>query len=189
MSLSSNRHLVWDLFGWTVLAASLVLVANRFEDIARWTAEKAHETAPAGATGAPGNSPDGPAAAANQNGVELKPDRAGQYHTWIEVNGTRVAAMVDTGASVVALTYEDAMRAGYFLHERDFTIGMSTANGIARAAPVTLDRVEIGNIVVRNVPAVVAQAGALSSGNLLGMSFLKRLQRFEVRSGQLVLQD
>ena len=86
------------------------------------------------------------------------------------------------------LTYEDAQRAGVFLRDRDFTMQMQTANGIAKAAPVTLERVTIGSITVRNVQAGVAEPGLLRT-NLLGMSFLKRLNKFEIRSGTLILQE
>ena len=82
--------------------------------------------------------------------------------------------MVDTGASQVALTFDDASRAGIHVRDRDFTQAVRTANGIARVAPVTLDRVSIGDITVRNVPASVSERGMLAT-TLLGMSFLKRL--------------
>ena len=84
-------HLIWDLFGWTVLTAALVFVSTRFEDIARWSADKAHEAASASATGSAGQNPEG-GAATNHDGVELKPDRLGQYHTWVEINGSRCVA-------------------------------------------------------------------------------------------------
>ena len=67
--------------------------------------------------------------------------------------------MVDTGASIVALTYEDAERAGVYVRDSDFTQRVRTANGMARVAPVTLDRVSIGDITVRNVPAAVSERG------------------------------
>lgn len=121
-------------------------------------------------------------------GVELRADRAGHFAASMEVNGRSVEALVDTGATIVMLTYEDAQRAGVFLRDRDFTMQMQTANGIAKAAPVTLERVTIGNITVRNVQAGVGEPGLLRT-NLLGMSFLKRLNKFEIRSGTLILQD
>ena len=83
--------------------------------------------------------------------------------------------MVDTGASQVALTFEDASRAGIYVRDRDFTQQVRTANGVARVAPVTLDRVSIGDITVRDVPASVSERGMLGT-TLLGMSFLKRLE-------------
>lgn len=121
-------------------------------------------------------------------GVELRADRSGHFAASLEINGRPLDAMVDTGATIVMLTYEDAQRAGIHLRDRDFTMPMQTANGIAKAAPVTLERVTIGSITLRNVQAGVGEPGLLRS-NLLGMSFLKRLSKFEIRSGTLILQE
>jgi aspartyl protease family protein len=120
--------------------------------------------------------------------VELKAGRNGHFNTEAEINGRDVPVMVDTGATMVALSYEDAQRAGIFLNRSDYTQAVSTANGVARIAPVTLDRVSIGDITVRNVPAAVAEPGRLKT-SLLGMSFLSRLSRFDMRSGVLMLQE
>jgi aspartyl protease family protein len=89
---------------------------------------------------------------------------------------------------MVALSYEDTERAGIYLSDSDFTRAVSTANGVARVAPVTLSRVTIGDITVRNVPAAVAEPGRLKT-SLLGMSFLSKLSRFDMRSGRLVMQE
>jgi aspartyl protease family protein len=70
----------------------------------------------------------------------------------------------------------------------DYTQRVSTANGFARVAPVVLDRISIGAITVRNVPAAVTQPGSLAT-SLLGMTFLARLQRVDIRSGTLLLQE
>ena len=59
---------------------------------------------------------------------------------------------------------------------------------MARVAPVTLDRVSIGDITVRNVPAAVTERGRMRT-SLLGMSFLRKLSRFDMRSGRLVMQE
>src|SRR6185437_1998517 len=99
-----------------------------------------------------------------------------------------VDVMVDTGASLVALTYEDAENLGIFVKPSDFTYTAKTANGIARVAPVTISRVSIGDITVRNVHGVVSERGK-SDRTLLGMSFLGRLSRVEMRGGTLVLQE
>lgn len=96
--------------------------------------------------------------------------------------------MVDTGASLVALTYEDARRAGIVVKPSDFTHTAQTANGIARVAPVTIPRISIGDITVRNVAGVVSERGA-SERTLLGMSFLGRLSRVEMRGSTLLLQE
>jgi aspartyl protease family protein len=120
--------------------------------------------------------------------VEIEAGRNGHFNTEAEVNGRHIEVMVDTGATLVALTYEDAERAGLYLNQGDFNRAVSTANGVARYAPVKIDRISIGDITVRDVPAAVAEPGRLKT-SLLGMSFLSRLSRFDMRSGLLVLQD
>ena len=120
--------------------------------------------------------------------VELPADNYGHYQASVEVNGRTIRAMVDTGATVVAMSHRDARRAGITVATTDYTSRVRTANCIARVAPVTLSRVRIGDIVVRNVRGVVSEPGKLN-GTLLGMSFLSRLSRFEIRSGRLILQE
>ena len=120
--------------------------------------------------------------------VELKAGAYGHYYTDAEINGRPVGIVVDTGASHVALTAEDARQAGIFIRDSDYTHRVNTANGQARVAPIVLDRVSIGSITVRNVPASVSEPGKLGT-SLLGMSFLGRLQRVEMRPGLLVLQE
>jgi aspartyl protease family protein len=104
------------------------------------------------------------------------------------VDGRRLTFMVDTGASVIALTAEDAASLGVHPSPSDFTAMVSTANGTVRAAPVELGMVEIEDITVHNVSALVMPDGALSQ-NLLGMSFLSRLHRWEFADGKLVLEQ
>lgn len=131
---------------------------------------------------------DVPLRATSSGTVELKARDNGHYVTRADLNGRPVDVMVDTGATLVALTYDDARRAGVYLKDADFTLGVATANGTARVAPVTLDRVSIGNLTVRQVSAVVAEPGKLPV-TLLGMSFLSRLQRVDMRGGTLLLQN
>lgn len=120
--------------------------------------------------------------------VELKAGAHGHYFASAEINGRLIDVMVDSGASLVALTYEDARRAGLSVRDSDYTHRVNTANGTTRVAPVTLDRVSIGDITVRNVPAAVSEPGKLGT-SLLGMSFLGRLQQIDIRSGVLVLKE
>ena len=124
----------------------------------------------------------------SSGGVELRAGRHGHFETRAEINGRGVEVMVDTGASLIALTFEDAERAGIYVKDSDFTQRTQTANGTARAAPVMLDRVTIGDITVRNVRASVAERGRLHV-TLLGMTFLSRLSRTEMRGGTLVLYE
>ncbi len=120
--------------------------------------------------------------------VALPIARDGHYHASAEVNGRSIDVMVDTGASIVALTQEDAERAGIYVTSADFTMRVSTANGPGRAAPVRLSKVTIGDITVRDVEGAVIESGRLAK-TLLGMSFLSRLGRAEIRSGTLTLAE
>jgi aspartyl protease family protein len=126
-------------------------------------------------------------AAQKGNVVEIARGRGGDFSVRAQVNGARVSMMLDSGASAVVLTQEAAKAAGLPLEVLQYTINVDTANGRTRAAPVTLDRITIGNIVERSVPALIAQPGALRT-NLLGMSFLNRLESWEVRGDKLLLR-
>ena len=116
--------------------------------------------------------------------VEIVRGRSGEYFVDTQVNGARIGMVLDTGASSVVLTPEAAKAAGLPLEVLSYSVTIETANGRARAAPVTLDRVAVGSIVERAVPALVAQPGQLRV-SLLGMSFLNRLESWEVRSDRL----
>jgi aspartyl protease family protein len=120
--------------------------------------------------------------------VELRAGPHGHFYSSIRVNGRTVEAMVDTGASIVALTFEHAPNAGIHIRDPEFTHRVSTANGIARVAMIMLDSVAIDDITVRNVRAAVAERGKLSK-TLLGMSFLGQLSRTEMSRGVLVLEE
>lgn len=121
-------------------------------------------------------------------GVELRADQRGHFTTRADINGRPVDVLVDTGATLVALSYEDAERAGVFVTPRDFKYGVNTANGVARVARVRLDSVAIGEIRVRDVDAVVSERGAMH-GTLLGMSFLGKVGKVQMANGRLMLSD
>ena len=118
--------------------------------------------------------------------VRLQSDRSGHFVFNGAVDDRPLTFMADTGATMVALTYEDAKKVGLTPHSLDFSARVDTANGIARVAPVTLARVRVGDITIRNVRAAVAEEGALTT-NLLGMSFLGRLRSFQIQDGELIL--
>jgi aspartyl protease family protein len=119
--------------------------------------------------------------------VEIARGGGGSFSVGTQVNGARIAMVLDTGASAVVLTQEAARAAGLPLEVLNYSVNVDTANGRARAAPVTLDRVSIGGITERSVPALIAQAGQLRT-SLLGMSFLNRLESWEVRGDRLVMR-
>ena len=125
-------------------------------------------------------------APADPRRVALDADRGGHFLAEAVINGRSVTVMVDTGATLVALTEETARRLGIRPAVSDFTIPIATANGTIRVAPVTLDEVKVGGIRVRDVAATVVPGDALGV-NLLGMSFLGRLSHFEIADRQLVL--
>lgn len=128
------------------------------------------------------------ATASNSRSVVVPPDARGHFLVDGRVDGRRLSFMVDTGASVIALTSADAAALGIHPAQRDFVAEVRTANGSLRAAPTRLDMVEVGDLVVRDVAALIMPEGALSD-NLLGLSFLSRLRRFEYSDGRLVLEQ
>jgi len=115
-------------------------------------------------------------------------DLRGQFEVDAMVNGRHVDFMVDTGASVIALTARDAARLGIRPAQNAFVAEVRTANGKVRAAPARLDAVQVGDIEIRDVAALVLPDEALSD-NLLGLAFLSRLRRFEYSDGKLVLEQ
>jgi aspartyl protease family protein len=118
--------------------------------------------------------------------VEVARAANGDFGVIAQINGARIAMILDTGASTIVLTREDAKAAGLPLEVLTYTANIDTANGRTRAAPVTLDRIAVGGLVERSIEALVAQPGQLKT-SLLGMSFLNRLQSWEVRGDRLLL--
>jgi aspartyl protease family protein len=126
-------------------------------------------------------------AVAHGRTVEIARTSAGEFQIATEVNGARVAMVLDTGASSVMLTRDAAIAAGLPLEMLKYTVPIETANGRTQAAAATIDRIAIGGIVERSVPALIAQPGQLKE-SLLGMSFLTRLQSWEVRGDHVVMR-
>ncbi len=112
----------------------------------------------------------------------------GHFEANVAVNGVSVQMLVDTGASRVALSYEDAEKLGLAPETLSYTQSILTANGEARAAPVTLAEVSIGPIVRKDVKAMVTQQGMLDQ-SLLGMSFLSTLDFLQMQTDELRLRD
>ena len=120
--------------------------------------------------------------------VTVQGDRLGHFQVEGSVDGRRLDFMVDTGASLVALRERDANKLGIFPAPRDYTARTSTANGVIAVAPVRLSSLEINGIRIYDVGAVVIPDKALNV-NLLGMSFLSRVRRFEMANGRLVMEQ
>jgi aspartyl protease family protein len=140
---------------------------------------------------------------AAQSGSDVRPDAPGERtlgppsntivyaanqrgHVILEaaVNGAPVRMLVDTGASLVTLTPQDARAVGIAPSELVYNARANTANGSARMAPVTLREIRIDQLSIYDVPAAVLENLNIS---LLGMSFLARLQGYEMRDGKLTI--
>ena len=119
---------------------------------------------------------------------ELKADARGHFVTRARIEGAGILVLVDTGASVVALSYEDAEAANLKPRGLTYDVPVATANGLAKAAKVTLRRVEVAGVTVRDVEGLIMPEGAME-GTLLGMSFLSRLESFKIEDGVLTLKD
>lgn len=119
--------------------------------------------------------------------VVIPRDSRGHFQTDGRIDGQRLSFMVDTGASIVALTENDAARVGLRPSRGDYTATVTTANGKTKAARVHLASLDVGGLVVRDVDAIVLPDGVLSE-NLLGLSYLSKLKRFEYTGGKMVLE-
>jgi aspartyl protease family protein len=118
----------------------------------------------------------------------VESDRQGHFQVEARVEGRFMDFVVDTGASLVVLRESSAAMAGIRPQPRDYTAVARTANGKIKAAPAKIDRIEIGGISVYDVPAMVLPDEALAK-NLLGVSFLSRLIRYEYANGRLLLEQ
>lgn len=182
---TGTRSLVTEMAVWTAVGGLALALFVNYESLKRIAVGqfKTGEAVSASPIKAAAVTP-----ADSSGSVQLRAGERGHYHTRADVNGRTIETMVDTGASIVVLTYEDARAAGIHLKPSDFVQTASTANGTAKFAPVTLERISIGNIIVRNVPAAVADQGRLAV-TLLGMSFLSRLGRVDMRDGVMILKN
>src|SRR5580698_6243883 len=129
---------------------------------------------------------EAPAAAGRT--LSIPHDARGHLETEGRIEGQRIAFMVDTGASVVALNETSAARFGVRPSRNDYNATVTTANGTIKAARTQLAMSESGGLIVRDVDAMVLPDEALSE-NLLGLSFLSKLKRFEYANGRLVLEQ
>jgi aspartyl protease family protein len=167
-----------QLFLWVIAGLVLyVLVANVGTVLTSPEAAKpiAAPTAPGLASSSGGG---------YNNSLTLRAGRDGHVYTAVNVNGVPVRMIVDTGATDVALSLQDAAAAGIGVANLAYTGRTSTANGVTRVAPVTLRTVRIGQLEIADVRAAVVEHLDIS---LLGQSFLSRLDSYEMRDGILTL--
>lgn len=112
----------------------------------------------------------------------------GHFRAKAAINDGTVEMLVDTGASVVLLRFEDAVSAGVDMSDLVFNVPILTANGKSHVAAITLDEVSIGGVLVSGVEAAVAEPGQLHA-SLLGMSFLGEIEEAVIRKDRLILRN
>lgn len=168
-----------------LIFAAIVLVAGTY--LARY-ADKAVVEAPAPRAAAVAPAEQSAQTPIGQHTMELTSGRDGHFHVDARVEGRHIDFMIDTGASLVVLRETDAAQIGMHPMPRDYTALVSTANGRTKAAPAKLERIEIGDITVFDVPALIMPDDSLSQ-NLLGVAFLSRLKRYEFADGHMVLEQ
>ncbi len=118
--------------------------------------------------------------------VQIWRDPRGAYRTRGSINGHSTSMLVDTGATAIAMSEEEARRLGIPYRKGRLT-GVNTASGQARAYAVVLQQVRVGEIELQGVPAVVIEGGSPAEV-LLGMSFLKQVE-MENRGEMLLLRS
>jgi aspartyl protease family protein len=120
--------------------------------------------------------------------VMLEKRSQGHFNARGSIDGTPIDFLIDTGATTTVLTARDAERAGFDLASLSFTVPVSTANGMAEAAPVRGVDIAIGGIERKGLTILVASDGMLGQ-SLLGMNFIATLSGFDMRGDRLVLRD
>jgi len=118
--------------------------------------------------------------------ARIKMDDRGHFLVEARMNGRKSKVLVDTGATYVAINETTARKLGIRLKDSDFKHKVRTANGITYAAATMIDEIEIGRVRVQDVRASVSRDSSLST-TLLGMAFLKKLKKFEISNGELLL--
>ena len=125
-----------------------------------------------------------PAGLPLRDALAFPADASGHVIVDAEIDGAPVRLLLDTGASLLTLSLADARAAGISRGDLDFDRRVATANGIARMALVRLREVRIGQLSLTDVPAAVLENLRVS---LFGMSLLRRLPRYQLRDGRLII--
>ncbi len=178
------RPLIWASLVLVGGAAAGIMTVERLSQQARpgaaeiaQAAVQRNQPSPTRGEGASGLSHD----------LRLAADSRGHFHADPQINGTSMAMLVDTGASIVAVRESDARAAGLEIDRSRPPYRLSTANGIVEAHGATIREFRLGPIILHDVEAVVMPDAQLGK-NLLGMSVLRRLRSFELRDGALWLR-
>jgi aspartyl protease family protein len=171
---------------------NLMIFAAILVALGTYMAQMADKMTPTPASAKAAPAPRQPAAEtvaqATIRSLSIPRDARGHFQTDGRIDGQRVNFMVDTGASLVALNEKSAAQFGLRPSRRDYNATVSTANGTIKGARTRLAMIDLGGLVVRDVEALVLPDEALSE-NLLGLSFLSKLKRFEYANGKMVLEQ
>jgi aspartyl protease family protein len=177
---ASRQLVLWLVGGLAVYA----LFVNRSGFLPEQQVAKPAAPALAASTRPSSEPPTRAAAAVVSNSLTLRAGRDGHVYSEVNVNGVPIRMVVDTGATEVVLTLRDAAAIGFSAGSLSFTGRSSTANGVTRVAPITLREVRIGQLEIRDVHAAVVEHLDVS---LLGQTFLRRLDSYEMRDGVLTM--
>ncbi|MGY8667616.1 TIGR02281 family clan AA aspartic protease [Bradyrhizobium sp. UFLA05-109] len=169
---------------------NIMIFAAIMIGLGTFMAQMADKMSSASATSAPRQmaAVQAPAPQGSNRSVSIPRDARGHFQTEGRIDGQRIGFMVDTGASVVALNETSAARFGLRPSHGDYNANVTTANGTIKAARTRIAMLDVGGLIVRDVDAMVLPDEALSE-NLLGLSFLSKLRRFEYANGQMVLEQ
>lgn len=163
----SLSHMIQQVAAWALIFLGTIAAVGLWDDIRRTVVPRQ-------------------AVFADLGRVEVPRAPDGHYYLTLDINGAPVDFVVDTGATSMVLTQDDAARAGLRHTDLAYFTEAMTANGLVRTAPVTLTEVGLGAIVDRDVTAFV-NAGEMEQ-SLLGMTYLQRFTRLEISGGTLVLE-
>lgn len=169
---------------FVVLAAGAALTVPQL--VERSLEDAAQQPRPVVKTAVPANQ-QRTSSASRRRGVVLDADARGHFQGTFRINGRKVVGLIDTGASVIAINRSTARKLGISVNARDFKYRVNTANGTVKAARAMLKRVEIQSIRIDKVEALVLDDKSLA-GTLIGMSFLNKLDSYQVTDGEMVLK-
>lgn len=172
-------------FGSSYLASR---VSHAKQEAARQEAQSQQNSQQAAPPQPTANLAPRPASVTGSDEIEIPADPYGNYQTNAEIDGYVLRMVVDTGASYVSLTDEDASAIGIRPAPADYRYKTQTANGIGVAAHIKIDRLRLGQVEIHDVDAFVMPRGALKT-SLLGMSALNRLGKVEIADRKLVLRQ
>lgn len=174
------------MLAWAIRLLALwacVAVIGYLAVTENWPPRQGDARPPVAATAATAPAPGGKRSIGNS--MTIPADASGHYLVTVHVNGMPIRFLVDTGATLIALTPKDAEAAGFERDQLNFSRPVHTANGIIKFAPVSLREIRLGALSLNDIDAAVI--GAPGGISLLGMTFLKQLESYEIRDGKLTI--